>query len=65
MRKELTATEIKSIKREGIYRAGPTLPEIHLTGGAIYWEPLKAEIAYQEFEPHSSPLKLQKMMRKI
>ena len=25
MRKELTATEIKSIKREGIYRAGPTL----------------------------------------
>ena len=52
MRKELTATEIKSIK-------------IHLTGGAIYWEPLKAEIAYQEFEPHSSPLKLQKMMRKI
>ena len=37
MRKELTATEIKSIKREGIYRAGPTLYLRIAPGGSKSW----------------------------
>ena len=37
MRKELTATEIKSIRREGIYRAGPTLYLRIAPGGSKSW----------------------------
>ena len=37
MRKELTATEIKSINREGIYRAGPTLYLRIAPGGSKSW----------------------------
>ena len=37
MRKELTATEIKSIKREGIYRASPTLYLRIAPGGSKSW----------------------------
>ena len=37
MRKELTAAEIKSVKREGIYRAGPTLYLRIAPGGSKSW----------------------------
>ena len=37
MRKELTATEIKSTKREGIYRSGPTLYLRIAPGGSKSW----------------------------
>ena len=37
MRKELTPTEIKSIRREGIYRAGPTLYLRIAPGGSKSW----------------------------
>ena len=37
MRKELTTTEIKSINREGIYRAGPTLYLRIAPGGSKSW----------------------------